>query len=94
MEVRTVGVVRVDTEGPIATRVIDRTEEVLNSEESPILAATEHITEVVVAHVKQIVIVVDGIVIAEDYVVDDFVDIPEVVVVDLENVLKLSTAES
>ena len=94
VEVRAVGVVRIDSESPISARVIDGAEEVLYLEESPVLTATEHVAKIVVAHVKQVVVVVDGIVIAEDYVVDDFVDIPEVVVVNLENVLKLSTAES
>ena len=76
VEVRTVGVVRIDSESPISTRVIDGAEEVLYLEESPVLTATEHVAKIVVAHIKQIVIVVDGIVVAEDYVVDDFVDIP------------------
>ena len=94
VEVRTVVVVPVDAEGPVAACIIDRTIEILYSEESSILAATENVAEVVVTYVEQIVVVVDCIVVAEHYVVDNLVDIPEVVIVDFENVLELSTTKS
>ena len=83
IEVVTVVVALVDAEDEVRTGVIEGTIEVLPFQEPLELAATEHIAKVLVADVKQIIVVVDCVVVAKDHVVDDFVDVPEKVVVDL-----------
>ena len=83
VEVVTVAVALVDAEDEVRTGVIEGTIEVLPFQEPLELAATEHVAEVLVADVKQIIVVVDCVVVAKDHIIDDFVDVPEKVVVDL-----------
>ena len=82
-EVITVVIVLVDTEHEVRAGIIDGTIEVLPPQESLELAATQDKAQILVAEVEQIVIVVDCVVVAVDHVVENLVDVPEEVVVDL-----------
>jgi len=93
IEVVAVAIALVDAEDEVRPGIIDGTIEILPLQEPFELAAAQHIAEVLVTDIEQIVIVVDCIVITEDHVVDDFVDVPKEVVVDLIDINPLFTGQ-
>jgi hypothetical protein len=90
VEVRAVGIMQVDAERPVRTRTVDRSVEVVPAKELAVLTATEHMAEVFVADVEQVVIIIDRVVVAEHDIIYDFIDVPEEVVVDFVHVVELS----
>jgi len=93
VEVVTVVVPLVDAEDEVRAGVVDGTVEILPSQEFLELTATEHIAQVFVAEVEQIIIVVDCIVVAINHVVNHLIDIPEEVVVDFIDIYPLFVGE-
>ena len=89
-----VGVAGIDTHTPSVPVHIQRTVEVVALDEAAVLPAAKHIHEVFVAHIEQIVVVVDGVVVAVRHIVDDFVDLVEEVEVYLIHIFILAVAES
>ena len=93
VEVVAVVVTLVYAEDEVRAGVIDGTVEILPPHEFLELTATQHIAQVLVAEVEQIVVVIDCIVVAVDHVVDHLVDIPEEVVVDFIDIDPLFVRE-
>ena len=89
-----VGVAGIDTHTPSVPVHIQRTVEVVALDEAAVLPAAKHIHEVFVAHIEQIVVVVDGVVVAVRHIVDNFVDLVEEVEVYLIHVFILAVAEA
>lgn len=90
VEVVAVVVTVPDTHSPGMTYHIYRTEEVVAVDKSTVLTATEHINEVLVAHIEQIVVVVYSIVISIYYIVDYLVYLIQEVKVDFIHVVVLT----
>lgn len=73
VEVVTVGIMCPDAHSPRAVHHIKGTVEVVAVHEPAVLVITEHIHKVLVAHVEQVVVIVDSVVISIHHVVDDLV---------------------
>ena len=93
VEVVAVVIVLVDAEDEVRAGVIEGTVEILPPHEFLELTAAEHIAQILVAEVEQIVVVVDCIVVAIDHVVDHLIDVPEEVVVDFIDIDPLFVRE-
>ena len=94
IEVVAVGVAVPDTHAPCVSCHIYRTVEVVAIDKPAVLAAAENIHEVFVAHVEQIVVVVDGIVVAIHHIVDYLIHLIQEVKVDFIYVVVLTVRES
>lgn len=90
VEVVAVVVTIPDTHSPRTTYHIYRTVEVVTVDESTVLTATEHIHEVFVAHIKQVVIIVNSIVVSIYYIVYYLVHLIQEVKVDFIHVVVLT----
>ena len=90
VEVVAVVVTIPDTHSPRTTYHIYRTVEVVTVDESTVLTATEHIHEVFVAHIKQVVIIVNSIVASIYYIVYYLVHLIQEVKVDFIHVVVLT----
>ena len=90
VEEGTVDVVQVNAERPVRSRAVNRSVEVVPFKEPTVLCATEYPVEVFVTDVEQIVIVVDGIVVPVQDIIDNLIDVPEEVVIDLVDIVELS----
>ena len=90
VEVVAVVVTIPDTHSPRTTYHIYRTVEVVTVDESTVLTATEHIHEVFVAHIEQVVIIVNSIVVSIYYIVDYLVHLIQEVKVDFIHVVVLT----
>ena len=90
VEVVAVVVTIPDTHSPRTTYHIYRTVEVVAVDESTVLTATEHIHEVFVAHIEQVVIIVNSIVVSIYYIVYYLVHLIQEVKVDFIHVVVLT----
>lgn len=90
VEVVAVVVTVPDTHSPRTTYHIYRTVEVVAIDESTVLTATEHIHEVFVAHIEQVVIIVNSIVVSIYYIVYYLVHLIQEVKVDFIHVVVLT----
>jgi len=90
VEVVAVVVTIPDTHSPRTTYHIYRTVEVVAIDESTVLTATEHIHEVFVAHIEQVVIIVNSIIVSIYNIVDYLVHLIQEVKVDFIHVVVLT----
>lgn len=90
VEVVAVVVTIPDTHSPRTTYHIYRTVEVVAIDESTVLTTTEHIHEVFVAHIEQVVIIVNSIVVSIYYIVYYLVHLIQEVKVDFIHVVVLT----
>lgn len=90
VEVVAVAVTIPDTHSPRTTYHIYRTVEVVTVDESTVLTATEHIHEVFVAHIEQVVVIVNSIVVSIYYIVYYLVHLIQEVKVDFIHVVVLT----
>ena len=93
VEERPVAVDGIDAELPNAASAIDGAVEIFRCDKTLILTACEHITQIVVAVIQQVIILIDSIAVAVNDIVHDAVDLIDVVEVDFENVIILRGAE-
>ena len=90
VEVVAVVVTVPDTHSPRTTYHIYRTVEVVTVDESTVLTATEHIHEVFIANIEQIVVIVNSIVVSIYYIVYYLVHLIQEVKVDFIHVVVLT----
>lgn len=89
-----VGVAIPDTHTPCVAYHIYRTIEIVAIHKPAVLAAAKHIHEILIAHVEQIVVIVDGIVVSIYHIVYDLVYLVEEVEVDFIHVIVLAVRQS
>lgn len=92
VEMRMVGVDAVDAQAPGIGKSVDWTIEILQSTEASELASIKDHTEIVVTPIQQIVVSIDGILIAIDHIIHDFVDSRNKIVIDLIAIFVLHSA--
>lgn len=83
-----------DTHTPRAIHHIDGAIEVVAIHKLTILAIAKHIHQVLVAHIEQIVVIVDGIVVSEHHIVEHLIGLVEKIKVDFKHIVILSVRES
>ena len=79
---------------PFATNQMYGTEEVVAIHKPTILTAAKHIHQVFVAHIEQIVIIIDGIIISKHHIVEHFINLIEEVKIDFIHIFILTIRES
>ena len=89
-----VGVTLPDTQAPRMAYHIEGAEEVVAPHKPAVLTATEHVHEVFVAHVEQVVIVVYGVVVSVYHIVYHLIRLVEEIEVDLVDVVVLAVRQS
>lgn len=94
VEVVTVCIVCPDAHSPRVPHHVKRTVEVVTVHEPAVLIVTEHIHEVLVAHVEQVVIIVDGVVISIHHIIDNLIHLIQEVEVDFVHIFKLAVREA
>jgi hypothetical protein len=90
VEVVAVRIAIPDAHSPSTSRHIDGAIEVVACHKPTILATAKHIHQVLVAHIEQIVVIVDGIVVAIYHIVNNLVCLIEEVEVYLIHIFILS----
>lgn len=94
VEIVAICITCIDTHPPSAIYHIDRTIEIVAIDKSAVLTVTEHIHKVLIAHIEQIVIIVNGIVIAIHYIVNHLVHLIEEIKINLIYIIVLAVTES
>jgi len=94
VEVVAVGIAIPDTHTPRVTYHIYGAVEVVALHKPAVLAVAEHIHEVFVAHVEQVVVIVDGIVVSVHHIVYHLIHLIEEVEVDFIHIVVLTVRES
>ena len=89
-----VGVATPDAHTPCVTYHIYRTIEIVAIHKPAVLAAAKHIHEILITHVEQVVVIVDGIVVSIYHIVYDLVHLVEEVEVDFIHVIVLAVRQS
>ena len=89
VEEAAVAIDRIDAERPVLARAVDWAIEVVELHELRKLAGIKHIAHIFVAHVKQAIILVDGVMIAIHHIVHDAIGRIDEVIVDLVAVIVL-----
>lgn len=79
---------------PFATYQMYGTEEVVAIHKLTVLTAAKHIHQIFVAHIEQIVIIIDGIVISKHHIVEHFINLIEEVKIDFIHIFILTIRES
>jgi hypothetical protein len=79
---------------PSATYQMYGAEEVVAIHKPTVLTAAKHIHQIFVAHIEQIVIIVDGIIVSIHHIVEHLIHLIEEVKVDLVHILILTIRES
>lgn len=94
VEIVTIVVALIDAQPPRVTYHIDGTVEVVAVDESTVLAVAQHVHQIFVAHIKQVVIVVDGIIVAVYDIVDNLAHLIQEVEIDFIHIIILAVIES
>jgi hypothetical protein len=90
----TVCIARIDSHPPCVAYHINRTEEIVTIHKLTVLTIAEHIHEVLIAHIKQIVVIVYGIIITVNYIVNHFIHLIEEIEVNLIHIFVLAIVQS
>ena len=83
-----------DAHSPSATHHIDGTIEIVTLHKPTILATAKYIHQILVTHIKQIVVIVDGIVVSEDHIVEHLVGLVEEIKVNFKHIVILAVRET
>lgn len=94
VEIVAVSITRIDTHAPTPLYHIDRTVEIVAIDKPAVLTVTEYIHKVLIAHIEQVVVIVNGIVITIHYIIDYLVHLIEEVEINLIHIFVLAVAES
>lgn len=87
-------ITQVNTESPTGCRLVDWTIEILRLQEMTILGGCQDITEVVVANIQIVIIVVNGPLISIKHIVHNGTDGIDKVVIDFIHIIHLPTVET
>jgi hypothetical protein len=90
VEVVAVRIAIPDAHSPSTSRHIDGAIEVVACHKPTILAITKYIHQVLVAHIEQIVVIVDGIIVSEHHIVEHLVGLVEEIKVDFKHIVILA----
>ena len=94
VEVIAITITRIDAHTPLTTNQVYGTEEIIAIDKLTILTAAQHIHQVLISHVEQIVIIVNGIVITIRYIIYHLIHLVEEVKIYLVYILILAVAKS
>lgn len=94
IEVVAVGIAVPDTHSPRTTCHIYGTIEVVALHKPAVLTVAEHIQEVFVAHVEQVVVIVNGIVVSIHHIIYHLIHLIEKIKIDLIYIVVLTVRES
>ena len=94
VEIVAVSITRIDAHTPTSLYHIDRTVEIVTIDKSAVLTVTEHIHKVLIAHIEQIVIIVNGVVIAIHHIVNHLVHLIEEIEIDFIYIIVLAVTKS
>ena len=87
-------IMRIDTHAPTIPHHIYRTIEIVTLHKTAILTITQHIHQVLIAHIEQVIIIVYRIIVSVHDIVNNLIHLIEEVKVNLIHILILAIAES